>query len=45
LDDSGAPNQHPRGTLALVGLMGLLYAAGWAAFYFLLYLGRGPVSP
>ena len=45
LDDSSLPDQHPRGTLALVALMGLLYALGWAAFYFLLYLGRGPVSP
>ena len=45
LEDSHLPDQHPRGTLALVVLMGLLYAVGWAAFYFLLFLGRGPVSP
>jgi hypothetical protein len=45
LDDPELRHQHPRGTLALVALMGLLYAVGWAAFYFLLYLGRGPVTP
>ena len=39
------PYQHPIGTLALVGIMGVLYAVGWAAFYFLLYLGRGPLLP
>jgi hypothetical protein len=39
------PYEHPRGTLALVAIMGVLYALGWAAFYFLLYLGRGPILP
>lgn len=37
--------EHPRGTLALVALLGLIYAVGWAAVYMLLYLGRGPVQP
>jgi len=45
LDDPERSHQHPIGTLALVGIMGLLYAVGWAAFYFLLYLGRGPLLP
>ncbi len=45
LDDPEPPYRHPIGTLALVGVMGVLYAVGWAAFYFLLYLGRGPLLP
>jgi hypothetical protein len=45
LDDPEIRTEHPTGTLALVALMGVLYALGWAAFYFLLYLGRGPLSP
>lgn len=36
---------HPRGTLLLVGLYGLLFAAGWFAFYVLVYLRRGGVTP
>ena len=44
MDGTGG-EEHPRGTLALVGLMGLLYAIGWAAIYALLYLGRGTVGP
>ena len=45
LDDPERSYQHPIGTLALVGILGVLYAVGWAAFYFLLYLGRGPLLP
>lgn len=45
LNDPDLPYEHPVGTLALVGIMGILYALGWAAFYFLLYLGRGPLLP
>ena len=45
LDDSELPPEHPIGTIALVAIMGVLYAVGWAAFYFLLYLGRGPLLP
>ncbi|HYO46951.1 MAG TPA: hypothetical protein VEY33_09730 [Gemmatimonadota bacterium] len=41
-DDYG---EHPRGTLALVALMGLVYALGWAAMYVFLYLERGAVRP
>ncbi len=36
---------HPRGTLAIVAIYGLLFVAGWAALYFLTYLPRGPVGP
>ena len=32
---------HPRGTLAIVTVFGLLFALGWLATYFLIFLGRG----
>ena len=39
--DPDAPETgHPRGTLAIVALYGLLLALGWAAMYFM-FLGRG----
>ena len=37
--------KHPRGTLAVVGVFGLLFVLGWLAFFFLLYLPRGVVTP
>ena len=37
--------RHPVGTLAIVGLYGLLFVLGWLAFYFLLFRARGAVSP
>jgi hypothetical protein len=43
-----APKQeaeHPRGTLFLIGLYGLVFAAAWFAVYFLVYLHRGGVTP
>jgi len=36
--------EHPRGTLFIVILYGLLFAVGWLLMYFLLFLPRGPVS-
>jgi len=36
---------HPRGTLAIVGLYGVLFVLGWLAFFFFLYLPRGAVTP
>jgi hypothetical protein len=45
MDGGNGHEEHPRGTLALVALMGVLYALGWAAIYVFLYLGRGPVRP
>jgi hypothetical protein len=38
-------DQHPRGTLLLVGIFGLLFAASWFAVYVLVYLNRGGVTP
>lgn len=37
MDDFG----HPRGTLAIVGIFGLLFAAGWFAVYVFVFLARG----
>ena len=46
--DSGPPDpppeeQHPRGTLAIVGVYGLLFLIGWLVFYFVVFAGRGHV--
>lgn len=38
-------SEHPKGTLLLVGLYGLVFALGWFAFYLLVYLRRGGVTP
>jgi len=37
--------EHPRGTLFLVGLYGLVFAAAWFAVYVFVYLPRGGVTP
>lgn len=39
------PRHHPVGTLAIVGVYGLLFAVGWLAVYFYVYLSRGAVTP
>lgn len=36
---------HPRGTLAIVIVYGLLFALGWMALYFLEFLPRGGPHP
>ena len=36
--------KHPRGTMALVGLYGVLYVIGWLAIFLLIYLPRGAVT-
>lgn len=38
-------SQHPKGTLLLVGLYGVLFALGWFAVYFFIYVRRGGVTP
>jgi hypothetical protein len=38
-------SQHPKGTLFLIGLYGVVFAAAWFAVYFLVYLRRGGVTP
>lgn len=37
--------QHPKGTLFLVGLYGVIFAACWFAMYLFVYLRRGGVTP
>jgi hypothetical protein len=32
---------HPRGTLAIVAVLGAFFALGWLAMFFLIFLGRG----
>ena len=36
--------QHPIGTLAIVGIYGLLFLVGWLAVYFFVYASRGAVT-
>jgi hypothetical protein len=43
-EDPKEPSEHPRGTLALMGLYGVLFALGWFAIYLFIYLARGPVT-
>ena len=41
----GVAARHPIGTLAIVGVYGILFAAGWLAVYVYVYLSRGAVTP
>ena len=45
---SGSPHEagaHPKGTLAIVAVYGLLFAVGWLALYFLVFVPRGTLTP
>lgn len=42
---STTKTEHPRGTLFLIGLYGVVFAAAWFAVYFFIYLRRGGVTP
>lgn len=44
-DTPSQREEHPRGTLFLVGLYGLLFVVGWFAVYVWIYLRRGGVTP
>ena len=35
---------HPKGTLAIVGVYGILFLLGWLFVYFFVFLPRGPVT-
>jgi hypothetical protein len=37
------PEVHPRGTLAIVAIYGLLFLVGWLFFFFGVFQGRGHV--
>jgi hypothetical protein len=39
------PPKHPIGTLAIVGVYGLLFVLGWLAVYYFVFLPRGAVTP
>jgi hypothetical protein len=41
VDDPSILKQHPRGTLAIVGLFGLLFGLAWLATYFFVFISRG----
>ena len=36
---------HPKGTLLVIALYGVLFAIGWFSVYVLIYLRRGGVTP
>ena len=36
---------HPKGTLFLMALYGLLFVASWVSVYLFFYLRRGGVTP
>jgi hypothetical protein len=36
---------HPRGTLAIVFVFGVLFALGWLGVYFFLFISRGAPHP
>ena len=44
---SSDPDQqkHPIGTLAIVGVYGLLFVLGWLAIYYFVFMPRGAVTP
>ncbi len=44
-DDPNRTGGHPKGTLLLMALYGVLFVIGWFAIYLLVYLRRGGVTP
>lgn len=36
--------KHPRGTLAIVAAYGIIFLLTWLAFFFFVYLPRGPLG-
>ncbi|HSA91929.1 MAG TPA: hypothetical protein VLE48_02880 [Terriglobales bacterium] len=44
-DDLPEGFEHPRGTLAIVIMFGLLFGLGWLGMYLFLFLGRGSPHP
>ncbi len=43
--EGGAGGSHPRGTLAIVGVYGLLFVLGWLVIYFFVFVPRGALTP
>jgi hypothetical protein len=44
-ESANGAQQHPIGTLVIVGVYGVLFALGWLAVYVYVYLSRGPLTP
>jgi hypothetical protein len=38
-------DQHPRGTLAIVAVLGAVFALGWLAVFLYVFLARGAPHP
>ncbi len=45
MPDTHPQMSHPKGTLFIIGLYGLLFVVGWLAMYLFVYLRRGGVTP
>ena len=43
--EKGPLQDHPKGTLLLVAIYGVLFVLSWFGVYFLIYLRRGGVTP
>lgn len=43
-EPSGDAGAHPKGTLAIVGIYGLLFAVGWLIMYFAVFVPRGALT-
>jgi Cytochrome c oxidase subunit IIa family len=43
--ENGPLQDHPKGTLLLVAIYGVLFVLSWFGVYFLIYLRRGGVTP
>ncbi|MBI4520929.1 MAG: hypothetical protein HY701_08825 [Gemmatimonadetes bacterium] len=44
-EHSPGAEEHPRGTLAIVAIYGLLFGAAWLALYIFEFLPRGAPTP
>ncbi len=45
MPDAHPQTSHPKGTLFIIALYGLLFVVGWFAMYVFVYLRRGGVTP
>ncbi len=43
-EESADIGGHPKGTLAIVGIYGLLFVIGWLIMYFGVFVPRGPLT-
>ena len=44
LDEPVDVGGHPKGTLVIVGIYGLLFVIGWLIMYFGVFVPRGPLT-